>query len=143
LIQLFGGPIDWKASKQKTVTTSTTEAELLSISHAAKEVIWWNRLLRDIGLDVEHDVTVDCDNKQTVNLLQSKEPILHTKLRHVDIRQHWLRELVQDKKICIKWVPTAQMPADGLTKALSVNNHEKFVKMLGLRDIREKIQTPK
>jgi hypothetical protein len=122
---------------------STTEAELLSISHAAKEVIWWNQLLRDIGFDIEHDVTIDCDNKQTMHLLQSEEPILHMKLQHVNICQHWLRELVQDKKIRIKWVPMAQMPADSLTKALSVNNHQKFVKMLVLHDIREKIQHSK
>jgi hypothetical protein len=140
LMQLFGGPIDWRATKQKTVTTSTTEAELLSVSHASREVLWWNRLFKDIGLDIEHEVAVDCDNKQTVNLLQSKEPILHTKLRHVDIHQHWLRELVQDKKIHINWIPTSRMPADGLTKALPPNNHQKFVNMLGLRDIRDRIE---
>ena len=41
LLKLFGGPVDWRSTKQKTVTTSSTEAELLAISHAAKEVIWW------------------------------------------------------------------------------------------------------
>ena len=40
LFQLFGGPIDWKSTKQRTVTTSSTEAELLALSHAAKDLYW-------------------------------------------------------------------------------------------------------
>jgi len=40
LFQLFGGPIDWRCTKQKTVTTSTTEAELMALSHIAKELLW-------------------------------------------------------------------------------------------------------
>jgi hypothetical protein len=42
IFSLFGGPIDWKAGKQKTIITSTTKAELLALSRAAKEIRWWN-----------------------------------------------------------------------------------------------------
>jgi hypothetical protein len=41
---LFGGPIEWLARKQRTVTTSTTEAELLAVSYAAKNYYWMKRL---------------------------------------------------------------------------------------------------
>jgi len=58
----------------------------------------------------------------------------------VNIHQHWLRELVQRNRINIDWVPTANMPADGLTKALPPQKHKKFVEMLGLRDIRTRIE---
>jgi len=118
VIQLFGGPIDWKASKQKTVSTSTTEAELLSISYVSREVLWWSRLFTSIGFDIKQDLTINCNNAQTVNLLKNQEPVLHTRLRHIDIQQHWLRELVQDSKINIKWVPTSKMVANRLTKPL-------------------------
>jgi hypothetical protein len=74
LFKLFGGPIDWRASKQKTVTTSTTEAELLALSHTTKEYYWWKRLFEDIGLDLEDEgsTPILCDNQQTVGLLQKR-----------------------------------------------------------------------
>jgi len=89
---LFGGPIDWRAAKQKTVTTSTTEAELLALSHTTKDYLWWKRLLSSLELDLEEagDEPVLCDNKQTVQVLQKDHPVFKTKLKHVDIQNHWL-----------------------------------------------------
>ena len=60
---------------------------------------------------------------------------LQTKLRHVDIHSHWLRQEVQRKTIHIRWVPTKEMVADGLTKALpSAQKHDSFVRMTGIED---------
>jgi len=132
LIKLFGGPIDWKAYKQRSVTTSTTEAELHALTEAVREVYYWKRIFRDIGLCLRHEITAGCDNQQTIRLLTSDAPRLVTKLRHVDIKHHWLRQEIQAGRIKIDWVPTNEMPADGLTKALSIQQHEKFVKQLGL-----------
>jgi hypothetical protein len=80
LLKLFGGAIDWHATKQKTVTTSTTEAELLALTHAAKEVYWWKRLFRSIQLDPGHESVLSCDNQQTINLLTKDTVKLVTKL---------------------------------------------------------------
>jgi hypothetical protein len=134
LFKLFGGPIDWQSSKQKTVSTSTTEAELLALSNASKEAIWWHRLFKDLGFDPGHELEIKCDNKQTIRLLVKDVPILMTKLKHIDILHHWLREQVQTKQIKVSWVSTNRMIADGLTKALPRQKHEEFVKQLGLVD---------
>jgi hypothetical protein len=91
LITLFGGPIDWKSYKQRSVATSTTEVELHSLTEAAREVYYWKRIFRDLGLCLHHDVTTGCDNLQTIRLLTTETPRLITKLRHVDIKRHWLR----------------------------------------------------
>jgi len=65
-----------------------------------------------------------------------KENLQHfTKLRHVDIYRHWLRQEVQQGRIEIKWVATAEMGADGLTKLLPVQKHREFTNMLGLCDL--------
>ena len=64
---------------------------------------------------------------------------LNTKLRHVDIHQHWLRQQVQDGRIKLQWVPTADMPADGLTKALLRQKNEEFVRQLNLVNISAEI----
>jgi hypothetical protein len=135
LCQLYGGPIEWRASKQRTVTTSTTEAELLAISEAGKSVFWWKRLFDAIRFDPEHAISIHCDNHQTVELLTKPEPQLKTRLRHVDIHHHWLRQEVQNGRIHVKWVPTTEMVADGLTKALPRQRHAEFIRMLGLEDL--------
>src|SRR3954469_22081914 len=82
LIKLFNGPIAWQATRQKTVTTSTTEAELLALSHVGREVEFMARLLKAIRFDPEHEITIDCDNQQTVRLVTSEAPTVSTKLRH-------------------------------------------------------------
>jgi hypothetical protein len=141
LFTLFGGPIDWRATKQKTVTTSTTEAELLALSRAAKEMRWWTRFFNAIGFDIEHEPTIGCDNQQTIGLLTKEAPDLKTKLRHVDIHHHWLRQEVRAKRLSITWEPTNQMIADGLTKLLPKQGHQNFVRLLRLRDITSCIPT--
>jgi hypothetical protein len=59
LFKLFGGPIDWKACKQKTVTTSTTKAELLALSHTAKDYLWWKRNLCNSGYHIPPILMLD------------------------------------------------------------------------------------
>ena len=137
LFMLFGGPIDWKASRQLTVTTSSTEAELLALSQAAKQAIQWQRIFRD--LDFYSKSPILCDNQQTIRLLAKDSPQLNTRLRHVDIHNHWLRQEVQDGRIAIEWTSTASMKADGLTKALPGQRFMKFVQQLHLVDIQDRL----
>jgi hypothetical protein len=132
---MFGGPVDWKASKQRTVTTSTTEAELLAISEAGRTVAMWKRLFNAIRFDPGHPLAINCDNKQTIGILTKETPQLRTKLRHVDIHQHWLRQEVQEQRIHVRWVETKDMVADGLTKLLPRQKHADFVNSLGIEDI--------
>jgi hypothetical protein len=67
--------------------------------------------------------------------MDTAAPKLVTKLKHVDIHQHWLRQEVQEKRLLIEWLPTAEMPADGFTKALPRQKHEEFVRQLKLTDL--------
>lgn len=134
LATLYGGPIDWRASKQKTITTSSTEAELLAISEAGKTLQWWKRLFNAIGFDPEHQLSIKCDNMQTIRILCKDDPAIQTKLRHVDIHQHWLRQETQSKRVLIDWIPTSHMPADGLTKLLTGQRFHNFIRLLGLTE---------
>ena len=135
LIQLFGGPIDWKASKQATVTTSSTEAELLALSETARQTLWWKRFFENIHFDTEQDMVINCDNQQTLGLIQNETPRLSTRLRHVDVHSCWLRQEVQERRIATAWIPTAKMPADGLTKTLPNQKHQNFTKLLNMVDV--------
>ncbi|KAF5186325.1 Transposon ty1-gr2 gag-pol polyprotein, partial [Thalictrum thalictroides] len=138
LFKLFGGVIDYHAKKQRTVTTSSTESELLALSHLCAWLKFWDRFFRNLTLDVEQDLTVWCDNLQTVRLMLKDSPKLVTKLRHVDIHQHWLRQECQNGTIKLEWIETSEMPADGLTKCLSSQRHQVFLKQLNMVDIKSR-----
>jgi hypothetical protein len=135
---LFGGVIHYKAVKGTTVTTSSTEAELLALSLTAKDFIWWKHFFQQIQFDLEEEPTIYCDNLQTIRILTKETPKLQTALKHVDIHQSWLRQEVQAKKIKVEWVPTVEMVADGFTKVLPAQKHAEFVKQLNLVDIKDK-----
>jgi hypothetical protein len=137
---LFGGVIHYKAVKGTTVTTSSTEAELLALSMTAKDFIWWKRFFKQIHFEPEEEPTIYCDNQQTIRILTKEAPKLQTALKHVDIHQCWLRQEVQAGNIKVQWVPTAEMVADGFTKILPVQKHKEFVKQLNLVDIKDKIR---
>ena len=80
---LFGGLIGWRANKQDTVTTSTTEAELLALSQAAKEGLYMSRLIQEIGVDLKQPrLQIECDNQQTIKIVTAEIAQLKTKLRH-------------------------------------------------------------
>jgi len=137
---LFGGVIGWRANKQSTVTTSTTEAELLALSQGAKEGQYIKRLLDELEVSLDSQrIRIHCDNRQTIRLVTEEITRLQTKLRHVDIHNHWLRQEVRDGRITVEHVPTKQMIANGLTKALSKGEFHEFLKQVNLVDIANQI----
>jgi hypothetical protein len=132
-IKLFNGLIAWKASKQDTVTTSTTEAELLALSQVAKEAIFTSRLLKELQITLpSNTITIHCDNMQTIGLVNKEISKLQTKLRHVDIHNHWLRQEISSGKITVEYVPSSEMIADGFTKVLPGNKWTGFLHQVGL-----------
>ncbi|KAI8669967.1 hypothetical protein NCS56_00800300 [Fusarium sp. Ph1] len=132
LISLFGGLITWKASRQATVTTSTTEAELLALEQTAKETMSLKRLFHELQFDPEIPWDIRCDNQQTIRLVIGESTRLATRLRHVDIHHMWLRQEVEKKSFTVTYLPTARMPADGLTKALPRQKFERFRAQLNM-----------
>jgi hypothetical protein len=133
VIKPFGGPIVWKDSKQNTLTTSTTEEEFLE--HTAKG----NRLFRDVALDLGDPIKLYCDNQQTIRLVVGENERITTKLRHVDIQNMWLRQEFKKGQFSVAYLPTNDMPADGLTKPLPRQRFEQFVRLLGLVDLEQRI----
>ncbi len=140
IVCLFGGPILWKSIKQFTVSTSTTEAELLALAYAVKELLALERLMLQLQLVIPNGSNhILCDNLQTVRIVNETQPKVTTRLRHVDIQQHWLREAVRNGTISVEWIPTADMPADGLTKALPKQKHAIWTENIGLQDIQSRL----
>ena len=85
---LGGSVVSWKATLQPTVTLSTTEAEYMALTEAAKEGIWLKGLVSDLGL--HHDqATVYCDSLSAICL--AKDQVHHERTKHIDVRYHFLR----------------------------------------------------
>ena len=118
LFQLFGGAVDWHLMKQKTITTSSTEVKLLALTNATKELYGWVQLFKAITFNMGHQTMIDCDNQQTLCLLIKDTPQLKTRLCHISIHDMWLHQEVQQGCLHVNWLPTDDMPADGLMKAL-------------------------
>lgn len=144
VIKLFGGLVAWRANKQDTVTTSTTEAELLALAQVAKEAIFTTMLINELKVQlVDQTIQIDCDNTQTIRLINKQIARLQTKLRHVDIHNHWLRQEVARKRIRIVYTPSSEMPADRLTKSLPASQWKGFLKQLGLTDVSDQLSDRK
>ncbi|KJZ77348.1 hypothetical protein HIM_03072 [Hirsutella minnesotensis 3608] len=139
-MKLFDGLIGWRAGKQDTVTTSTTEAELLALSQAAKESLYVSRLIKELDVVLDRGcISIQCDNRQTIRLVTAEVATLQTKLRHIDVHNHWLRQEVANNTLGVTYTPTAEIMADGLTKALQGSMFRTFVERMGLEDITDRL----
>ena len=124
---LGGSVVSWKATLQPTVTLSTTEAEYMALTEAAKEGIWLRGLVRDLGL--HHDqATIYCDSLSAICL--AKDQVHHERTKHIDVRYYFLRS---EKRVKVNKVGTADNPTDMLTKPIP---HSKFQHCLDLINVR-------
>lgn len=128
---LAGGAISWEARKPRTVSLSSTEAEYIAITEATKEALYLKGILRSIGLNTG-DVILYNDSQSAQKLAQNFGYSARTK--HIDIRQHFVRDCVKNKEISLKYLSTENMPADLLTKGLNRNKHNFCSKNLGLEN---------
>jgi transposase InsO family protein len=130
LFRVAGGAISWKSRRQPTVALSTTEAEYMAASEAAREAVYWRMFLTALGFDVSQPTLIMSDNQGSIAL--SKNPEHHERTKHIDVRHHYLREQVESKTIKLDYISTDQMVADALTKPLARDRHRMLAKEMGL-----------
>eukprot|EP00253_Pinus_taeda_P008385 PITA_08385 len=120
VFNLFGGAVSWMSKKQSVVALSTTEAEYTVATHASKEAVWLQRLCSSMGL-VQGAIRIDCDSQSAIFL--AKNLAYHSKTKHIDVQYHFLRDMIEDKKVLLVKVDTLKNTTDALTKSVS---SEKF-----------------
>ncbi|KAL0430423.1 UNVERIFIED_CONTAM: Retrovirus-related Pol polyprotein from transposon TNT 1-94 [Sesamum radiatum] len=98
------------------VPLSTTEAEYMAITETVKEVIWLQGLLGELGIDQKY-VIVHCDSQSAIQL--AKNQVYHARMKHIDVRYHFVAEIVEEGGVKIQKIRTAKNPADMLTKVVS------------------------
>ncbi len=129
VFKLGGAAISWSSKRQATVSLSTCESEYIAQSEAAKEAIWLQRLLKELGYHF-YPVTLNADNRGAIAL--ASNPTSYTRSKHIDVRYHFVREKVAEGLINLVYIPTADMIADGCTKPLTGAKLQKFIQDLGL-----------
>jgi hypothetical protein len=117
------------------MTTFSIETELLILSRIAKKIIWWRWFFKLIQYDSMKKLHIRCDNRQIFRVLKKKILKLDTKLKHVDIHRHWLRQKIQTSRISVNWCSIAEMSTNDFIKVLSRQKHEEYLKQLYLIDI--------
>ena len=130
---LAGAAIAWRSKKQTTVALSSTEAEYVAAALAAKEGVWIKSILEELKLFNTPTITLFCDNQSCIKL--ANNPKLSDNIRHVDFKHHFLRDLIETKKVDLKFIPSIYMWADFLTKPLPHIKHNTCCKKLGLGNI--------
>ncbi|MCO5562441.1 hypothetical protein L7F22_016069 [Adiantum nelumboides] len=110
---LAGGVISWRSRLQDCITQSTIEAKYVAPNEACKEAIWLGRLVVDLGVKVDMS-ELYCDSQSAIQL--AKNPVFHSKTKHIDVKYHFIRKVLEDKQIQLMKIHTKDNPADLLTK---------------------------
>ena len=126
---LFGGAVSWMSKIQSIVSLSTTGAEYMAATHASKEEIWLQRLCSSMGL-VQQAIRIDCDSQSAIFL--SKNPAYHSKTKHIDVQYHFVRYMVEAKRVLLVKVDTLKNVADALTKFVSTQKFSWCREIMGV-----------
>jgi hypothetical protein len=108
--------ISWCSKKQKTVALSSTEAEYMALTHGTQEALWFIELLHELGIPQE-TIILNEDNEASIKM--ANNPQEYKRTRHIQVRYHFIREHIKDKKILLRHCPTQNQLADIFTKGVS------------------------
>jgi len=114
-----------KSTKQKIVTKSSTEAELVAVSDTVGDVIELKGFLAELGYE-DPGAIIYQDNQSTIHLMKAGGPPPSSKSKHVRVRAFWMREITQDNNIVFEYKPTDEMVADGFTKPKQGLSYSEF-----------------
>jgi hypothetical protein len=129
---LGSGAISWSSKKQPIVTLSTTEAEFVSAASCACQGVWLRNVLDYLRLKQQGSTVIYCDNSSSIKL--SKNPVMHGRCKHIDVRFHFLRDLTKDGIVELVHCRTEDQLADILTKPLKLDSFCKLREGLGMID---------
>jgi hypothetical protein len=113
----FIGPclVSWGSRKQNSIPLSTTEAEYIAAAACCSQLLWLKQQLKDFGVELG-TLEIKCDNTSAINV--SKNPVHHSRTKHIDIRHHFLRDHVEKGNIELTHCRTEDQIADIFTKGL-------------------------
>ena len=117
------------SKKQNYVSLSTAETEYIAARSCCSQLLWMKKVLTDYGL-FQDTMVVYCDNSSAIDI--SKNPVQHSKTKHIEIRYHLIRDLVERKIVCLEYIPTERQNADIFTKPFDRSKFETLRQVIGV-----------
>jgi hypothetical protein len=125
-----GGPTAWSAKFQPTVALSTAEAEYMALTRAAQQLEWMYASLAELGLTIPRPAIIRGDNQAAIKIASNQTGA--AKVKHIDVREHYIRDRVDEGEIKLEWIGSKDNMADMLTKPLPRVAHWKHCVALRL-----------
>jgi hypothetical protein len=124
--------VAWMSRKQASISLSTAEAEYIAAGSCCTQLLWMKKLLCDYGF-TQDTMVIHYDNTSAINI--SKNPVQHSRTKHIDIRHHFIHDLVESSEVAFMFIPTENQLVDILTKPLDGIRFESLRKAIGICDI--------
>ncbi|GJS27281.1 putative ribonuclease H-like domain-containing protein [Tanacetum coccineum] len=125
--------ISWQCKKQTIVSNSTTEVEYVAAANCCGQVLWIQNQMLDYGFNFMN-TKIHIDNESTICIV--KNPVFHSKTKHIEIRHHFIRDSYEKKLIQVIKIHTDHNVADLLTKAFDVSRFVEVVSYLEIEEVR-------
>ncbi|XP_076932672.1 secreted RxLR effector protein 161-like [Bidens hawaiensis] len=123
----------WSSRKQGIVTLSLTEDEYVATTTFACHTMWLKELLEEINGEEVETIDIMCENSSMIKL--SKNPVQHKRTKHIDVRFHYLRNLVNEEKVQLEFFLSKDQVADIIIKPMKLEVFEKMRKMIEVQDL--------
>ncbi|GJX06150.1 hypothetical protein Tco_0194082 [Tanacetum coccineum] len=121
---------DWDVERMsKAPYSNVVEAEYMALTEAVKENIYLKGLLIELGVNLR-SVVVNCDNQSAIHL--SRNAMFHERMKHINVRYHFIREIVESKEIGVAKIGTKDNAADAFTKVVPSPKFKYCMKILGV-----------
>jgi hypothetical protein len=124
--------ISWSSRKQGSIAQSTAEVEYIVASNANREAVWLRKLISGLFGENLETTIIHCDNQSCIKLTEN--PVFHDRSKHIDLKYHYIRDMVQRNVIKLKYIATNEHVADILTKPLSLTKFAHFRGKLGVAE---------
>eukprot|EP00253_Pinus_taeda_P035988 PITA_35988 len=131
----FMGPrlVSWFSKKRSLIALSTAEVEYVAAASYCTQLLWMMQTLQDFQITCTPPISILCDNTSTISI--SKNPVMHSKIKHIPIKYHFLREQVLEQNVKLEYVPSKEQVAGILTKPLPKETFEYLRQKLGVVDV--------
>ena len=130
--QIARAVFSWQSPAQKTIALSSTKAKYMALSDCSRQAVWIKTLLNELGINIG-SIPINGDNQGSIFI--GSNPTQEKQSKHIDIRYHYIRQCVEEKKVSLYFVEGAENPADMFTKNLGHVKFQKFRGQLGFESI--------